>query len=1248
MHGSLGAAQHTAGLTFLFKGSLGGRKCTILLDTGASFSLVSAEWLQENFSSADLAEDSHELAQPIRLTTANGQVLSVHKEFRRLVQIQQAKLSVSAKIMSHTLNGIDVILGMDTLSKHTAKLDCAQSTCELTVNKKTVKLKTEADKTRDRHLSSCSVAAAQGAARSKYLSPHQAAKLLKQGCCSWLLVVQRKEKPAGAACASVQEKDPVPGLMDPAVLEQIKVEFHDVFEPITSCPPRRADVDHTIRLEPNTTPTFRRPHRLSKQEEQEIHSQVADLLAKGLIEPSVSPYGAPVLFVQKKDGSLRMCIDYRALNKVTVRDRYPLPRIDDLLDKLHGCSVFSSLDLQSGYHQIRITDEDKPKTAMITPLGQFQFKVLCFGLTNAPATFQRVMNRVFQEHIGKFVLVYLDDILVMSRSPQEHAKHLRIVLGLLRQHQLRVKLKKCEFNKPELSFLGHIVGKDGIAVGPAKVAVIEKWPLPRTLKELQAFLGLGNYFRKFVHHFSTMVAPLTALTSKAAAQAFNWNDWGQAELTAFKQLKHALISAPVLAVPDRDSPFQVHTDASVVGTGGVLLQGGRVVAYSSTKFTPAEKNYGTPEQELLGLIRALQVWRCYLEGCEEAELITDHHPLTHLQTQPNLSRRQARWMEFLSRFPFVIKYQPGAGNVADPVSRNPLLYDDNTPASVIAVLRAMGCKVMKRTAAALVVTRGRSRADAVPNPPLPPPQQEPPPTLEPGGGERPSLPVPAAGTPLRERRVASVDCPDETLAREILSAYRSDARFRDPAFTRAYSRRSDGIWMHGEKVVVPASPLLRRRVIAACHDEKMSGHVGITKTVDLVSRSFHREGLRTSVEDYVRHCDACQRHKASTRKHAGLMQPLPIPGRRWESVSMDLIVKLPQTAAKHDSILVFVDRLSKMVHLVPTTESLDAIGFARLFVDHVVRLHGMPATLVSDRGPQFNNKFWEHVCKLTGLRRCMSSAYHPQTDGQTERTNRTLEEMLKSYVAPDQLDWDEHLACAEFAINNSWQESVRNTPFFLNYGQHPLTPASLSLPRIVPKASDFAEGIMNAVAKAKECLRAAQSRMSSRANEKRVERTYQSGDMVLLSAKNLKHGGPGVRKLKPSYLGPFEVDQMIGDSAVRLHLPPEWARIHNVFHVHLVKPYIGSQEEMPATQQWRAPPPLQFLDGEPLYKVEQLLNHRIVRHGRRAAYHFLVRWEGYPPEHDTWEPEKNLLSCDSLIALYKAGHGLMSRAADML
>ena len=250
--------------------------------------------------------------------------------------------------------------------------------------------------------------------------------------------------------------------------------------------------------------------------------------------------------------------------------------------------------------------------------------------------------------------VYLDDILVMSCSAEEHVRHLELVLSLLWKHQLRAKLSKCEFSKPEIHFLGHVVGRDGIKVDPTKIAVIAKWLRPKNLKELQAFLGLGNYFRKFVRHFSTMVAPLTALTGNDAAKAFNWDAWGQAELTAFERLKEALVSAPVLAVPDRDKPFQVHTDASVVGTGGVLLQEGRIIAYTSSKFTSAEHNYSTMEQELLNLIWALQAWRCYLEMSTETKFITDHHPLVFLQTQANLSRRQARWMEFLSRFPFVI------------------------------------------------------------------------------------------------------------------------------------------------------------------------------------------------------------------------------------------------------------------------------------------------------------------------------------------------------------------------------------------------------------------------------------------------------------------------------------------------------------------------------------------------------------------------------------------------------------------
>ncbi|KAJ9531173.1 hypothetical protein QJQ45_000822 [Haematococcus lacustris] len=347
---------------------------------------------------------------------------------------------------------------------------------------------------------------------------------------------------------------------------------------------------------------------MSKPEHDELRRQITDLLAKGLIEPSSSPFAAPVLFVQKKSGELRMCIDYRQLNKITIRDQYPLPRIDDLFDQLAGKTVFSSLDLQAGYHQIRIPAEDVPKTAFRTPEGHYQFKVLCFGLTNAPATFQRVMNEAFAEVINDCALVYLDDILVMSKDSEEHLVHLRRVFDLLRKNKFYAKLSKCEFMKRTLMFLGHIISAQGISVDPCKVTAISNWPVPTSLKTLQSFLGAANYVRKFVHNFSTIAAPLTNLTGPKK-DSFPWKSWPQAELDAFNALKQAIANVPMLKLPDHSKPFQVHCDASLEGIGAVLMQDGYPLAYYSRKLIPAEVNYTTGEQELLALVSACQQWR---------------------------------------------------------------------------------------------------------------------------------------------------------------------------------------------------------------------------------------------------------------------------------------------------------------------------------------------------------------------------------------------------------------------------------------------------------------------------------------------------------------------------------------------------------------------------------------------------------------------------------------------------------------
>ncbi|KAJ9504676.1 hypothetical protein QJQ45_030348 [Haematococcus lacustris] len=431
----------------------------------------------------------------------------------------------------------------------------------------------------------------------------QAARWLRKGGSAMVAMVSLEDLALPVDAVSHAQRQHLQELLD---------EYSDVFQPITGLPPERA-VGHSIPLQPDGKPPARPSYRMSKPEQDELRKQITDLLAKGLIEPSSSPYAAPVLFVQKKSGELRMCIDYRQLNKITIRDQYPLPRIDDLFDQLAGKTVFSSLDLQAGYHQIRIPAEDVPKTAFRTPMGHYQFKVLCFGLTNAPATFQRVMNEAFAEVINDCALVYLDDILVMSKNSEEHLVHLRRVFDLLRKNKFYAKLSKCESMQRTLKFLGHIISAQGISVDPCKVTAISEWPVPTSLKTLLSFLGAANYVRKFVHNFSTIAAPLTNLTGPKK-ESFPWKAWPQAELDAFNALKQAISNVPMLKLPDHSKPFQVHCDASLEGIGAVLMQDGYPLAYYSRKLIPAEINYTTGEQELLALVSACQQWRCYLEG----------------------------------------------------------------------------------------------------------------------------------------------------------------------------------------------------------------------------------------------------------------------------------------------------------------------------------------------------------------------------------------------------------------------------------------------------------------------------------------------------------------------------------------------------------------------------------------------------------------------------------------------------------
>ncbi|KAJ9513208.1 hypothetical protein QJQ45_029304 [Haematococcus lacustris] len=1120
----------------------------------------------------------------------------------------------------------DVLLGNDWLNEHEAVMSYQDKTLSLACDKgePVVLPCTPADKSESGQSAVSNPASfLVNALRAKppLASAKVAARWLRKGGTGVLalITVDNSSTPDPAPA----EPDLPPGVSQ--ALNALLDEYADVFAPITSLPPERP-VGHAIPLVPDARPSVVPQYRMSQEEHAELKKQVQDLLAKGMIEPSSSPFAAPILFVKKKSGELRMCLDYRQLNKITIRDQYPLPRIDDLFDKLSGCTVFSSLDLQAGYNQIRITPEDVPKTAFRTPDGHYQFKVLSFGLCNAPATFQRVMNDAFAPVLNQCALVYLDDILVMSKSVDEHLKHLRKVFDLLRLNKLFAKQSKCEFMRTTLKFLGHVIFAGAIAVDPEKIKSISSWPVPQSLQQLQSFLGAANFVRKFVHNFSVLAAPLTDLCGKAG-DSFLWHNWPADELKAFASLKAAVAQVPMLRLPDHTQPFQVYCDASLQGVGAVLMQDGYPLAYLSKKLSSAERNYTTGEQELLALITACKEWRCYLEGVPFT-LFTDHKPLTALPTQKVLSRRQARWMEFLSRFTFDLQYLPGDANPADPLSRIPAGPQDC----------AMVCVVTTRQQAKQSLERGEVRvAQALPQvPPVGTPSNAP--TAVDALAPRPTVsdnPVAAHHSRLPELEApsaadTSVHYPAAPahpleLADHLVHGYRLDPAFTAEADLSGMYMDDHGLWRRTGKgtVMVPNDPELREYILHEMHDAAYAGHVGITKTLERLSRVFYWDTMRSDVRHYVTTCDACQRDKSSTLKPGGLLNPLSIPDYRWESVSMDLITKLPSASHGFDAICVFVDRLSKMVHFVPCKESMNAKGFARLFVDNVFKLHGLPKDMVSDRGPHFHNTFWHHVQKLLGMRGSLSSSYHPQSDGQTERYNRVLEEMLRHYISPTQADWPDYLSLAEFAVNNSWQESIKSTPFLVNTGQSPITPMLHSLPDKgrCPEGLSYATWWQEAVAKAKLCMQAAQQRQAAYANQDRRDVHYKVGQMVLLSTKNMRLKPGKARKLLPRFVGPFKVLDLVGQVAVNLQLPASMSRLHPVFHVSLIKPYTGTDVGF-------MPPPVEWLDEEPVYYVE------------RKAKEYLVQWEGYDADHNTWEPRSNLVGCDKILAEYNAAHNL--------
>ncbi|GMP22048.1 hypothetical protein CsSME_00000233 [Camellia sinensis var. sinensis] len=616
-----------------------------------------------------------------------------------------------------------------------------------------------------------------------------------------------------------------------------------------------------------------------------------------------SPWGAPVLFVKKKDGTLCLCIDYRELNKVTIKNKYPLPRIDDLFDQLQGSQVFSKIDLRSGYHQLKVKAEDVEKTAFRTRYGHFEFLVMPFGVTNAPAAFMDLMNRIFKTYLDEFVVVFIDDILIYSKDRLEHEHHLRTVLQILRERKQFAKLKKCEFWLDEVIFLGHVVNKEGISVDPQKIEAIVNWPTPTNVTEVRSFMGLAGYYRRFVKDFSKLAVPLTQLTRKG--QPFEWNSERE---SAFHELKTRLTTAPILTLPSGTENFVIFSDASYKGLGCVLMQNG--------------KNYPTHDLELAAVVFALKIWRHYLYGAK-CEVYTDHKSLKYFFTQKELNMRQRRWLELIKDYDLEIRYHPGKANtVADALSRK-------STGSVACLLTEQR---------EILQDFEKSEIEVV--------------VCEQGGLIAAITAEPAIVDEIKQKQK------EDEFLRKVIDEFEVSPK--------AEFSIENGMLKFRNRICVPVIPELKKRVLDEAHRSVFAMHPGNNKMYRDLKQTYWWPKMKKEIAEHVSKCLQCQQVKAEHQKPGGLLQPLPIPEWKWEHVTMDFVVGLPRTSRGMDSVWVVVDRLTKSAHFLPVKTTFTAYRLATIYVDEIVRLHGVPVSIVSDRDPKFVSRLWKSLQEAMG------------------------------------------------------------------------------------------------------------------------------------------------------------------------------------------------------------------------------------------------------------------------------------------
>ena len=1102
-----------------------------------------------------------------------------------------------------------------------------------------------------------------------------------------------------------------------------------------SLPPSREGLDMKLEVIPGKILPTSRAYPMSGPEVEAVRKVIEPQKLFGLIRPSTAPNAAPVFFVRKGDNDRRMVINYAKTNECFLKDKSPLPLVSQIMTAVEGAKYFTKLDMPNAFNLLRIRPGDEWKAAFTTPFGAFEPLVVQFGLCNAPGVFQSFMNQIFAHKLYKGVVVYIDDILVYTKSNslQDHIAAVKEVMDILTKHGLHLRPEKCIFHQTEIEFLGFNITTKGVQIQDKKIEAVMSWKAPRRVKEVQQFLGFANFVRDFVKDFSDIARPLTRLVRNKTPFI-----WDQDCERSFNLLKQAVTTAPVLHHFQSDLPCIIESDASDFALGAVLLQNIdgilHPIEYYSRRLTGPEINYQVYDKEMLAIVEAFRKWRPYIDGVHTT-VYADHKNLEHFKDLKTPCPRQVRWGWELQNFDFDIIHRPGKLNIrADALSRKGEHEDEvinekkdltftilNSNHFVHALVsdpdRKRGGQLKRSTRIRKqlnedswtltsqlnnlqklkVLTKQGFKLDAKIATELPDliDEVEPIHLTEPiqtlsnkiispnkdndstDSSTSSSLSSSSSSSfeneiiieiPSYDDHIDTSKSPPSLLSCEVESSTEYDGDSEDilinsspihskistesnkfsiqlkqayktdpwisyylkhgiPSHYKRWLKKSllsfrDGVISYNSKLYIPRSMILK--TIQSRHDVPLVGHKGISKTYELLQREFWWPGMFQDVKHFVLSCLTCARIKPVTYKPYGLLHPLKIASMPWEQVSMDFITDLPLTNG-NEGIWVVVDRLTKMAHFVPVPKQTSSKDLAQLVINWIIRFHGVPEGITSDRGGQFNSAFWSEVCKELHTRLHLSTAFHPETDGQTEVTNKAVEKYLRAFCNYQQTNWDELLPLAEFAYNNEYHSAIKTSPFFANYGRHPVFDLTKTMGTFKCPSAKYLIANMRSVWKwIRKHIKLANLSYTYFANRKRqiFPQKLKAGDMVWLNRRNIKTMRPSL-KLDYKFLGPFKVLKVTHQGLnVTLKLPPSMP-IYNTFHISLIKRYIPN---LFLKRVHELAPPI-IVEGVEEYEVEEILDSKLYYHKPI----FLIKFLNYDLAENEWCSLESIQNCPEHI-----------------